>query len=63
MKKANLEIREAMKANHIPIWAIAEVLGVHENTVIRRMRTELPETTKKQYLQIIKNIAEQAQTK
>lgn len=41
MNKANIELRAELKAANIPYWRIAEVLGVHENTVIRRMRTEL----------------------
>lgn len=57
MKKANVEIREAMKTTKVPVWAIAEELGVHENTVLRRMRTELPEQIKQQYIEIIHRIA------
>lgn len=56
MRKANVEIREAMKSAKVPVWAIAEELGAHENTVLRRMRTELPEQTKQQYLEIIRHI-------
>lgn len=41
MLKANGELRAELKAANIPLWRIAEKLGVHENTVIRRMRTEL----------------------
>lgn len=41
MQKANRELRAELKAANIPLWRIAEKLGVHENTVIRRMRTEL----------------------
>lgn len=61
MKKANLKIREAMKSAKVPVWAIAEELGVHENTVLRRMRTELPEETAQQYLEIIQRIASNEQ--
>ena len=61
MKKANIEIREFMKIHRVPAWKIAAELGVHENTVIRRMRTELPKETKSQYLQIIQNLAEREQ--
>lgn len=61
MKKANLKIREAMKSAKVPVWAIAEELGVHENTALRRMRTELPEETAQQYLEIIQRIASNEQ--
>ena len=40
MRKANTEIREAMREKHVPAWAIGEALGVHENTVLRHLRTE-----------------------
>ena len=41
MTKANSEIRTAMQNNKIPAWAIGAEIGVHENTVLRRLRFEL----------------------
>lgn len=38
---ANAAIRATMSNNAIPIWKIAEKLHLHENTVLRRLRTEL----------------------
>lgn len=61
MKNANVEIRESMKIHRVPAWKIAAELSVHENTVLRRMRTELPEQTKQQYLEIIRHIASNEQ--
>lgn len=39
----NTEIKAELKAAKIPYWKIADKLGVHENTIIRRMRKELSE--------------------
>ena len=56
MKKANTEIRELMREKHIPAWAIAEVLNVHENTVLRHLRTELSSVERDKVLRAIEKI-------
>ena len=50
MTKANSEIRTAMQNNKIPAWAIGAEIGVHENTVLRRLRFELSEKEKKVFV-------------
>ena len=55
MTKANSEIRTAMQNNKIPAWAIGAEIGVHENTVLRRLRFELSE--KQKYLSIIDKLS------
>ena len=46
MSKANADIREMLKEKQIPVYAVAAVMGVHENTVFRRLRFELPDDEK-----------------
>lgn len=53
---ANTEIRTELKAAKIPYWKIAEKLGVHENTIIRRMRRELSEEERKRFYAAIETI-------
>lgn len=53
---ANTEIREMLKTEHIPYWRIADVLGVHENTVIRRLRKELSPDDRKRFLAAIEQV-------
>lgn len=57
MTKANSEIRTAMQNNKIPSWAIGAEIGVHENTVLRRLRFELSEQEKQKYLSIIDKLS------
>lgn len=57
MTKANSEIRTAMHNYKIPAWAIGTEIGVHENTVLRRLRFELPEQEKQKYLTIIEKLS------
>lgn len=59
VKKANIDAREAMKEKHIPTWGVALVLGVHENTVLRRIRTELSSENKQNYIRIIDELAKE----
>lgn len=57
MTKANSEIRTAMHNNKVPAWAIGAQIGVHENTILRRLRFELPEQDKQKYLSIIDKLS------
>ena len=57
MKRANSYIRELMRKKGVPTYAVAEVMGVHENTVFRRLRFELSEEDKNKFIQIINEIA------
>lgn len=56
MKKANADIREAIKAAGLKNWQIAEALKISENTLSRRMRHELAAGEKKQILEIIQDL-------
>lgn len=58
MIKANAEIRNALREAGVPVWRLALAMGVCENTILRRMRVELPSEDKKKYLDIIKELKE-----
>ena len=59
MPKANSEIREMLKEKQIPVYAVAAVMGVHENTVFRRLRFELSADEKAEFIRIINELASQ----
>ena len=42
----------------IPVYAVAAVMGVHENTVFRRLRFELSEEEKAEFKKIINELSE-----
>lgn len=44
--KANQDIRDYMEKHHITMWQLGAKLGRSENTMIRRLRMELPEEDK-----------------
>lgn len=52
----NAEIRAMLKDEKIPYWRIGDKLGVHENTVIRRMRHELSQAEKQNFIKAIDEI-------
>lgn len=60
MKKSNVEIRAMLKEKQIPVYAVAAAMGVHENTVFRLLRFELPAEKKAELMRIIDALAEQA---
>ncbi len=51
----NLEIRTALKDNNLRHWELAKLIGVSENTLIRKLREELPLEDKKKILEIIQD--------
>lgn len=53
---ANQELRAMMKTQRIFIWEVAERLGIHETTLVKRLRRELPEEQTKQIFSIIEEI-------
>lgn len=57
----NLELRKAAKAAGIPLWRIADAIGVSEPTMTRKLRHELPENEKKQLLNLIKQLAREGE--
>lgn len=57
MTKANADIRAEMKAKSIPVYAVADVMGVHENTLFRRLRHELTEQEKQELVRIIDKLS------
>ena len=57
MPKANAEIRAMLKEKQIPVYAVAAVMGIHENTVFRRLRFEMPADEKAEFIRIINELA------
>lgn len=44
--KANQVIRDYMEKHHITMWQLGAKLGRSDNTMIRRLRMELPQEEK-----------------
>lgn len=61
MTKANADIRSMMKEKKVPVYAIGAVMGVHENTIFRRLRFELPEQDKQKFIRIINELSDQSE--
>lgn len=62
MKLANQDIRALMREKKVPVYAVGAAMGVHENTVFRRLRFELPEQDKQAFIRIINELAAQDET-
>ena len=59
MTKANADIRLLMKEKKVPVYAVGSAMGVHENTVFRRLRFELSEDDKQTFRRIINELSAQ----
>lgn len=53
----NLRVRKKSQENSIPLWRIAQALGVSEATMTRRLRIELPEEEQARLCSIIDELA------
>lgn len=58
----NITLRRAAKAAKVPLWRIAEALGISEPTMTRKLRRELSEKEKQQMLGFIEQLAKEVET-
>lgn len=54
---ANESLRKKAKKSGIPLWMIAEEMGVSEPTMTRLLRRELPEKEQRKILNIVADLA------
>ena len=52
--KTNERIRIALKDNNMCLWQLADVLGISEPSMTRKMRHELSEEEQKHIIELIK---------
>lgn len=50
---SNKKIRSALSEANIPQWKLAELMGISEFTLSRKLRHELPETEQKRIADLI----------
>ena len=56
MIKQNLDLRLYAKGQGVPLWAIADNIGISEQTLIRQWRQELSNEDKLKIRKIIENL-------
>ena len=54
---ANTEIREAAKRNGVRLWQVAEVIGIADATLSRKLRRELPASERERVMSVIEKLA------
>ena len=62
MTMANADIRSAARAAHVPLWMIAEHMGISEPSMTRKLRRELSDAEKNALLSVIAELQEQEAT-
>lgn len=55
----NREVRLTAAGTGVRLWQIAEVLGIADYTLSRRLRRELPSEEKQKILKIIEDLAQE----
>lgn len=55
---ANQQLRLAARGAGVPLWRIAQELGISEPTITRKLRVELPEAEQQRILEIIDRLKE-----
>lgn len=56
-RKKNRDVRQFLKNKRVFLWEAAERLGVHETTLVRWMRTELPDEKKQAIMEAAAAVA------
>lgn len=56
---SNAEIKRTAKERGIPLWKIAEKMGIGDYTLSRKMRHELPQEEQDQIIEIMDALAPQ----
>jgi hypothetical protein len=56
LTKCNLDIRQHIKNEGLPFWAVADRLGIADTTFSKWLRKELPEEKKQEILKVIDEI-------
>ena len=54
--KPNQDIRDMLKDNGLTQWNLCKALGLSEMTLYRRLRDELPEDQKQEYMKVIERL-------
>lgn len=55
----NKDLRAYAKEKGVFFWQIAKVKGISEPTMTRRLRSELPDQDKQEFIRIINELSEQ----
>lgn len=54
--KPNQDIRDMLKDNGLTQWDLCKALELSEMTLYRRLRDELPEEQKQEYMKVIERL-------
>ena len=58
-KMANEAVKDALKRHGVPQWELGKELNVSENTMYRKLRTDLPKQEQEQLIRKVEEIASQ----
>lgn len=58
-KMFNQDIRRMAAGNGVRLWQIAEVLGIADCSLSRKMRRELPRSEKERIIRIIRELSQE----
>ena len=53
MERKNEDLKQAARAKGLPLWKLAELAGISEATMTRKMRRELPEHERAKFFELI----------
>lgn len=54
-KKNNIAVRETADRNHLFVYQIAQIMGISESALVKKMRTEWPEEEQQRVIKLIED--------
>jgi hypothetical protein len=61
MTKCNLDIRQQIKETGLPLWVVADRMGIADTTFSKWLRKELPEDKKAEIQQVVSELKKDLQ--
>ena len=54
--KPNMDLRFYARGKGVPLWRVAEAYGIHENTLLQRLRKQYSKEDAEEFMRIVDKI-------
>ena len=55
--KPNMDLRLYARGKGVPLWRVAEAYGIHENTLLQRLRKQYSKEDAEEFMRIVDKIS------
>ena len=55
--KPNMDLRFYARGKGVPLWRVAEAYGIHENTLLQRLRKQYSKEDAEEFMRIVDKLS------